>query len=511
MKKSLLFIISALAVLASCQPKEPEKPADPTLSVKPESIVIEAIGGFQTINVEANNSWTAELTSGTEWLTISTSASSFSVTASANPTHQNRMGSVTVKSDKLSKVVSVTQLASPNNDRIMGSPGKMTFEAAGGSQDISIDANVQVTATPSESWISVTPGSVQPGQSKFTVTVAEYKGSTIREGSVTLAGGDAPEMSVIVIQNPAAYITANPDTISAAAEGGEFTIAVSANTDWNVSSTPDWVTVSPAGGRNAEIKVTVAPNSVSEERTGGVVLSGASASCTIGIVQAANVATETLLAAWRCDDAEYVESHSPDWSTAGANDYSKGTGKGIALPEDGAPAGTQISWIRNSGIEFPLVFITAAEGHYAVKSTAADDGFLFSIPGQNLKKGQVIILDCGLASGANSLPKNWVAKFRTAESADWTVGECSNAYTTTSGVTAHLQMAKTKDYTSHSRFVATYTVPEDAAGATIQIFVCAADGETIKGATSSGSTVRMIPLYNVDNIAEFPGPRISIK
>lgn len=511
MKKTLLFLFSALALLASCQPKEPEKPADPTLSVKPESIVIEAGGGSQTVNVEANNSWTAELTSGTEWLTVSTSASSFSVTASANPTHQNRMGSVTVKSDKLSKVVSVTQLASPNNDRIMGSPGKMTFEAAGGSQDISIDANVQVTATPSESWISVTPGSVQPGQSKFTVTVAEYNGSTIREGSVTLAGGDAPEMSVKVIQNPAAFITANPASISAAAEGGEVTIAVTANVDWTVSSYPDWVTVTPAGGMNTDIKVTVAPNNVSDSRTSAIVLLSSAVKCTIDIVQEANAATETLLAAWRCDDAAYVESHCPDWSTSGANDYSHGSGKGIALPEDGAPEGTQMTWIRNSENEFPLVFITAAEGHYAVKSTAANDGYLFSIPGQNLKKGQVVILDCGLASGANSLPKNWVAKFRTAESADWTVGECSNAYTTTSGVTAHLQMAKTKDYTSHSRFVATYTVPEDAAGATIQIFVCAADGETIKGATASGSTVRMIPLYNIDNIAEFPGPRISIK
>lgn len=67
------------------------------------------------------------------------------------------------------------------------------------------------------------------------------------------------------------------------------------------------------------------------------------------------------------------------------------------------------------------------------------------------------------------------------------------------------------NYTSHSRFLATYTVPENVSGATIQIFVCAADGETIKGSTSSGSTVRLIPLYNTDNAAEFPGPRISIK
>ena len=511
MKKTLLFLFTALAVLASCEPKVPEKPEDPSLSVKPESVVIDAAGGSQTIDVTANNSWTAEITSGTEWLSVSTSSDSFSISAQANPTHQNRMGSVTVKSDKLSKVISVTQLASINNDKIAGSPAKMTFEATGGSQDITIDANVQVTATPSESWISVSPASVQPGQSKITVTVAAYNGSSIREGSVTLAGGDAPVMSVKVIQNPAAFITANPASISAPAEGGEFTVSVTANVDWTASSTPDWVTVTPSGGKDADIKVTVAPNPASELRTGGIVLSSSQVNTTIDVEQAAAALVETLLATWRCDDATYVDTHSPDWSTADANATIHGTGKGIALPEEGAPAGTQLTWIRNSTIDFPLVFITAAEGHFAVKATAGNDGFLFTIPGQNLKKGQVVSIDVCLASGANSLPKNWVAKFRTSETADWTVGECANAFTTASGVIAHLQMVKTKDYTGNSRFLASYTIPEDQTGAPIQIFVCAADGETLKGSTTSGATVRMTPLFLADGSVEFPGPRICIK
>lgn len=512
MKKTLLFLLASLAVLASCEPKEPEKPADPTLSVNPESVVLEAAGGSQTISVEANNSWTAEVTSGTEWLTVSnSSSSSFTVSASANPSHKNLMGAVTVKSDKLSKVVSVTQLASPNNDKIEVSPASLSFEAAGGSKDVTVKANVDVTATASESWITVTPSSVASGQATVAVKVAENTGSSPREATITFAGGDAESVTVAVSQTPASFITVSSETIDAPADGGEFTVKVTSNVKWTVASKPDWATVSPTSGDNTDIKVTVAANSSSEERKGDIVLSGSSAKATVSVVQSANAATETLLATWRCDDAAYTDSHSPDWSTPGANDYSHGTGKGIALPEEGAPAGTQMTWVRNSGISFDLVYITAAEGHFAVKAGAADDGFLFSIPGQNLKKGQVISIDCGLASGANSLPKNWVAKFRTAESGDWTVGECSNAFTTNSGVTAHLQMTKTKDYTSHSRFLATYTVPENISGATIQIFVCAADGETIKGSTTAGATVRLIPLYNTDNAAEFPGPRISIK
>lgn len=509
MKRTVINLLAAVAVLASCQ----EEPVviDPTLSVDPVSVVLESAGGSKTVNVDANNPWTAEVTSGTDWITVNPSSASFSVAASANPSHENRMGSITVKSDKLSKVVSVTQLASPNNDKIEVDSASLTFEAAGGTQNVNVNANVTVTASASESWVTVSPATAQSGKTAFAITAAAYTGSDARNAMVTFSGGDAESVTVAISQNPAAFITPSNTAVTAPAEGTEVTVSVTSNVNWTAASSADWVTVSPASGQNADIKIAVAANSATEKRNATVTLTGDKASATINVEQDAAVVNEKLLAMWRCDDATYVESHSPDWSTEGANDYSHGTGKGIALPEDGAPEGTFMTWVRVAENSFPLVFITAAEGHYAVKSTAGGDGYVFSIPGQNLKKGQVVSIDCGLASGANTLPKNWVAKFRISESAEWTVGECSNAYTTASGATAHLLMAKTKDYTAASRFLATYTIPADASGATIQVFVCAADDETIKGKTASGSTVRLIPLYGMDGSAEFPGPRILIK
>ncbi len=509
MKRTALFLVAALAAMVSCQ----EKPVDvdPTLSVNPTSVVIENAGGSQTVSVEANNPWTAEITSGTDWITVTTSSASFSVSAAANSSHENRMGSITVKSDKLSKVVSVTQLAAPNNDKIEVDQTSLTFDATGGSQNLNVNANVNVTATPSESWVTVSPASAQSGQTVMAVSAAAYDGTTPRSATVTFAGGDAQSVTVSITQNPAAYITPNPASIAAPAEGTEVTVNVTSNVNWTATASEAWVTVSPASGQNADIKVTVAANTEPATRSATITLAGDKASVTIAVEQEAAAVSEKLLATWRCDDPAYVESHSPDWSTSGANDYSHGTGLGIALPEDGAPAGTTMTWARIAENSFPLVYITAAEGHYAVKSTAGGDGFVFTIPGQDLKKGQVVSIDCGLASGANALPRNWVAKFRTSESAEWTVGECSNAYTTNSGVTAHLYMSKQKDYTAASRFLATYTIPENVTGASLQVFVCAADGETIKGTTTAGATVRLIPLYGADGSAEYPGPRILIK
>ena len=110
MKKTALYIIAALAVMVSCKEKEPEAP---TLSVGEKSVVIENAGGSQSVSVTANNPWTAEVTSGADWLSVSSSSESFIVTAPENTGHENRMGAVKVTSSTLSEVVSVTQLAAP--------------------------------------------------------------------------------------------------------------------------------------------------------------------------------------------------------------------------------------------------------------------------------------------------------------------------------------------------------------------------------------------------------------
>lgn len=508
MKKTALYILAALAVMVSCKEKEPEAPS---LSVGEKSVVIENAGGSQSVSVTANNPWTAEVTSGADWLSVSSSSESFIVTALENTGHQNRMGAVKVTSSTLSEVVSVIQLAAPNNDKIEVSPVELVFEADGGSKNVTVKANVEVKATPGDKWVTVTPPASQSAQMTYSIKAEAFTGAAPRETTVTFTGGDANAVTVKVSQNPAAFITPSQTAITAPAEGSETTVKVTSNVSWTASSSEGWVTVSPASGQNTDIKITVSTNNKTEKRTATVTLKADKATATIAIEQEAMVVTESLLAAWRCDDAAYTDSHSPDWSTAGANATSNGTGKGIALPEDGAPAGTQMTWVRSKELTFALVFITAAEGHYAVKAVAEGDGFLFTIPGQTFKKGQVLSIDCGIASGANSAPKNWVAKFRTSESADWTIGDCTRTYTTGTGATAHLLITKQKDYTENSRFLASYTFPEDVTAATVQIFVCAADAETLKGTTTSGATIRLIPLYGASGSIEYPGPRILIR
>lgn len=506
---SILVKLFLLAFVVSCT-------AEVKFELSDTQLTIESAGGVRQVSINATNPWTAEVTCGADWLNVQVSEKSIVITASPSLSATARMGIICIKSQGQVKEIAVTQLAAPGKDQIIANVTTLNFESAGGEQGIQVTANVAVSASASESWLSVQRTAMQETVTTWKVTAPSYTGSSARSATVTFMGGDAEPVNVTVTQQPASYLSVTPATISATYEGGVFTADVLTNVDWTASSSESWVSVVPTSGlknQSAQLTVTVGVNPSENARTAKITLSGSGLSFVVSVSQdGIPVPPEevTLLATWRCDDPEYVDSHSPDWSTNGANDYSHGSGKGIALPESGAPAGTRMTWVRNTESSLILNYITAAEGHFAVKSVGTLDGYLFSVPGQNLTAGQVIKMDAAIAI-TNTAPRNWVIKFRTSESAAWTLGESATVYTTDSGVKAFMKCAKERDYSNASRFQATYTVPATVSNATIQVFVCAADGETISGSQGSKSTVRLIELIGTDGNEEYPGPRITIR
>lgn len=504
-----LFALVALGFATGCNKTE-------TFDLSDTQLIVENTGGVRQVSVNATGSWTAEVTCGADWLSIQTSEKSIVINVKPSLNQTARMGIVAVKTKGQVKEIAVTQLAATSKDQIIANVTSLNFESVGGVLTIQTTANVTVYASASETWLGVEKASSQGQVTTWNVTAPAYTGSDARTATITFMGGEAQPVNVTVTQQPASYLSANPGTISATHEGGDFQATVLANVDWTASSSDSWVTVAPTSGlknQPAQLAVNIGVNPLGNERKAKITLSGSGLTFVISVTQAGIPLPPeeegTLLATWRCDDAEYVDSHSPDWSTNGANDYSHGNGKGIALPETGAPTGTQMKWVRTTESSYGLTYITAAEGHFAVKSAGSLDGYLFSIPGQNLTAGQVIKMDAAVAI-TNTAPRNWVIKFRTSESASWTLGTSKTEYTTTGGAKAFMKCANERDYSIGARFQATYTVPTTVSNATLQIFVCAADAETISGSQGKSSTVRLIELYDADGNEEYPGPRITI-
>lgn len=423
MKRIFLFLIPML-LMAACTPKQQEPEALPVLELSNDIVVIPCTGGNASVDVKATNSWNADISSGADWITISSTSQGVDIEAASTKAHIGRMGSVTVVSGQLKKVISICQTMAPITDKITLPVESFAFESDASSKTVTIGGNVPWTANCSDPWVTVSPASGDAGAT-VTVTVTKNSEKTIRNSQITFSGGEALPAKI------------------------------------DVSQSGSNVSFQPAG----------------------------------------------VLATWKCNDPAYLEAHSPDWSTYGANDYSHGSGKGIALPDDGGYDGATITWVYAGNHSFPIVYITAAEGHIAAKAAGNGDGFLFSFPGINLRKGTKVRLDCAVAGIAQS-PKNWVAKFRLSNLDDWVVGDSPTSKIVSSGAVAHMSCTGAKDYSASAQFMATYTVAEDTFGADLQVFVCAADAATISKAITSGAVVRLIPLVGTPSSA---GPVVSLE
>ena len=434
MKKLSLFLVAALSfIVAGC---DQQIKNEPFLTVSPKVITLSAEGTpYVPVAVSSNLDWVAEKMDGSEWLDLQFSESGKVIKVSAQPNTAKgiRQGYINVIAGNLSAIVEVDQAGvgedptpgpGPGPDptpSIVVAPANVTFSAAGGSQSVTVTANVEFTASTAAEWVSVQKSS----GTVYTVSASENTATEPRSAVVQFTG-----------------------------EGAAASLSI-----YQEGATPD-----PGPGPSGD---------------------------------------ESVLALWRCDSADYLEQHSPDW----VGTASQG-GKGIALPEDGAPAGTNMTWFFAGKHDLDIQY-KSTDGNYPVIPAAEGDGYLFTVPGIDFTAGQVVTMRVAVAGGSANSPKNWVIKFRTSTSDEWTVGDSPTAVTTATGVTAHLVITKNKDYSEASRFEASYTVPAAISGATLQVLVCAADGEVISGenpgSISTKVSVRLRP------IADYPGPVILVK
>lgn len=112
--KKLLFMFASLAVLASCASKgEEEVVVEPTLSVTPTSLTVAPEGDDVTFKVTTNKSWT--VTSNQAWALVSPASGEaaenkvVTVTVGANETGAERIATLTVKAETLTKTIKVSQ------------------------------------------------------------------------------------------------------------------------------------------------------------------------------------------------------------------------------------------------------------------------------------------------------------------------------------------------------------------------------------------------------------------
>lgn len=131
------------------------------------------------------------------------------------------------------------------------------IEAQGGPVEVELRSNGEWTLVSTAEWLVVTPTSGN-GDATLTLTAEANTFNETRSAEITATTKDNTATLTVTQQAPQYYLNVTPKEINCGGEGGVFTVHVSSNIEWMVS-TPQWITSSVTQGANdATITLTVA-------------------------------------------------------------------------------------------------------------------------------------------------------------------------------------------------------------------------------------------------------------
>ena len=141
----------------------------------------------------------------------------------------------------------------------------------GTSYIVSVKSNVnwEFNITEGGDFISYEGKNYGSGDKDITLKLVENTTGDQREGKIVFSTNELDNVELNIVQESATpSVSIDQDTLSVIRQGGNYTIHVSANTDWQIDYHPSWVTLSQESGGAGEfdITVTVSPNTASTSR-----------------------------------------------------------------------------------------------------------------------------------------------------------------------------------------------------------------------------------------------------
>ena len=163
----------------------------------------------------------------------------------------------------------------------------LTFEKEGGTQAISVSADIDWGVRTDSDWITVTPSGGLKGQTvDVKVTVKSSTADETRKGIVTIYSGSIKK-EVSVTQRPASVLKASSTSLSMGAQASTVNVKINANESWTATCDASWITITPASGNagETEMAIAAAANDSKADREAKVTLKSEGASAEIKIMQ----------------------------------------------------------------------------------------------------------------------------------------------------------------------------------------------------------------------------------
>ena len=270
--KSLFLMAVLLIVAAGCGKKH-------EISLSPTEYEFEPRGGELTVEVTSNGDWNVEKIP--DWVvpTMTSGNKNASIVIMAMPNIGNavREGVFEVSTSDKSAQLHLSQ-GFVEEESLSVLPDSIVADCQGGEFELQILSNCAWCLSELSqmySWISVYPTSGE-GSQTVKVTISKYveEGESASRNAMLLFAGSQTLVKVKVTQTYGGEIAASvdPKSLHFVAEGDSQQLEVTCASNWTVSASAPWLSVSAAGGSgNAQITVTAEKNELYQSRLGTVV------------------------------------------------------------------------------------------------------------------------------------------------------------------------------------------------------------------------------------------------
>lgn len=296
--------------------------SSPYINVEDHELEFGGGGGTKTIAVKSNSDWAAA--SSATWLTLTKNenGTQLTVTAEENPSSSYRNATVYLSYEN-KNYLSINVYQYPSD--ISVSDMKLLFDNTASKYDLTVTSEAAWTAIVSDSWIQVSPSEGGAGEVKMSIEAALNGSVETRRGYVTIRTGSENRLQIEIEQKGLYFTTEKMLSFTSRATSTQMSIE--SNINWEVSYTPDWVTVSPSSGSgDSEVTMSVSENSSTYARNGEIVFSspGLDISFTTSVIQAGKTLTPGATVLQFSDKAESREleiTADGEWTSETSDDW----------------------------------------------------------------------------------------------------------------------------------------------------------------------------------------------
>ncbi len=140
----------------------------------------------------------------------------------------------------------------------------ITAPAKGGEYSINVTTDNSWTATPGNSWVSVSPA-YGNGSAVVMVKISANKEAVVDVSSVVFADAGSSTTLEITREALSYMLEVSPTQITCPKDGSVVPLLISSTIKWQVESNVSWMSVNPGVGKNnGKVDVTISPATISE-------------------------------------------------------------------------------------------------------------------------------------------------------------------------------------------------------------------------------------------------------